>query len=1514
MFGLLTSCSDDIGIGSDESDLDSEANGDTTMGGSRLLSGSPHANITIANDTDFADQALLETWDGDGSEGTPYIIEGYDIDMASGFGRCIEIKNTRVHFVIQDCYLTGATQTQGIGVLLENVTNARILRNTIDNCWRGIHLATSWNISVEENTCSASDLVMALVLSHNNTVVDSSFSDGVRGIHLDTSHQNDFDNNTCSNNGIGVYFGNSNLNNITNSNCSSNSEKGIELSSTTQNLIFNNTLADNVNEGMYIGASTQTTIAYNEFSSNTGAPVVLWQSFSNTIANNTIQSWYKGSLAFIESGNNVIVGNNMSHGGISLRLYFQVIGQARQALVANNTIGGRPIVFLQDQVGGTVPQDAGNVLLVNCSQVTVGNLTVTNASIGIQMNYCDDILIENCTVSSGTVGIYLDVETDNSVSRNNTVVDCEVGYTIFKYTSGNKYANSTSINNTFGILFQQTGSGNWAINNTVYDGEYGLLSWSIGANTYTNNTCHNNDYGVFLRSDSSSNSITWNAFVNNTVDAEDAGSSNSFDYNYYSDYVGVDEDNDGLGDTSYPIDGTSPAIDTHPLFVPLNTHPIWLHSFDTQFLEEGAPFYYDANATATYPGITTWWTNMSATFSIGSTGVIQNITPLPVVDFGVWVRAYDDDLNVADGILPISVSPSAPPTWVDTPLFQTIDEGGGFSFDLNATDISGLHTWWLINTTYFSIDQNGVFANTTPLGLGLYVTLVYVNDTLGNTQSYSVEFVVAEAAPPTWDEIPVDQYVYPWTALNWDLNASDTSGIDTWWVNDTVNFAIDANGVLTNATTLTHGNYDVGIFVNDTYGNTLSHTLTVFVDLIAPYIHTPIAINGDADFVSTAQKEGWQGDGTIGNPFIIENWHIDVTGLSVDSIEIRNTNVYFTIRYCLFIGEKVYFRFGVDLVNVDNGTLSNNTFIALHRGIQLETSNYNLIINNTCFNSTYGIRLVNSNEWNDIVNNTCNECWRSIELWTGSDNNNVRGNFVTNGESAGINIEGCSYITVENNTVDNCLSGINSYNSAEVEIINNTCSGSSTGINIGWCERFTVLDNTFFLNSRGISISESNWSHFINNSITDQLQMGISIDSNCHNNVFTNNTSIRNQYGIRVWFGNCVNNSFYWNVLVNSTIDDAYDVGTDSVFDYNHYSEYSGTDSDRDWIGDTSHLIEGGVGTLDLHPLMYPRVPFEWNASLAERNFEVGAHILVYVDTDPPAPAGSWWINDTVDFVIDAWGVISNVTPLSLGTYGIEVRVTNIYGTLLTAVFDIVINTGAPPTWVETPIDQLIEYGQALLYDLDATDPSGIDSWWIDDTLRFTIDWQGRLRNATTLTPDDYGVEIFVSDIHGNTQSARIVIQVRDTTPPDWTIPINDIVITYGSPFEYQLSAWDLSGIGSWEVNDTAQFAIDETGRITNRIVLPIGEYDLAVTVNDTYGNSRTANIAVTVEGGGPVLPDLTQVLTLAAIAGSVIGAIFAVMALASLYNKRKVTQLKEKQKEDDETTVRDLLDEFLDD
>ena len=47
---------------------------------------------------------------------------------------------------------------------------------------------------------------------------------------------------------------------------------------------------------------------------------------------------------------------------------------------------------------------------------------------------------------------------------------------------------------------------------------------------------------------------------------------------------------------------------------------------------------------------------------------------------------------------------------------------------------------------------------------------------------------------------------------------------------------------------------------------------------VAGIPHAPIVIDGDTNFSITAANEEWLGDGTSGNPYIIEGLDIDIGG------------------------------------------------------------------------------------------------------------------------------------------------------------------------------------------------------------------------------------------------------------------------------------------------------------------------------------------------------------------------------------------------------------------------------------------------------------------------------------------------------------------------------------------------------------------------------------------------------------------------------------------------------------
>jgi len=126
------------------------------------------------------------------------------------------------------------------------------------------------------------------------------------------------------------------------------------------------------------------------------------------------------------------------------------------------------------------------------------------------------------------------------------------------------------------------------------------------------------------------------------------------------------------------------------------------------------------------------------------------------------------------------------------------------------------------------------------------------------------------------------------------------------------------------------------------------------------------------------------------------------------------------------------------------------------------------------------------------------------------------------------------------------------------------------------------------------------------------------------------------------------------------------------------------------------------------------------------------------------------WKNCTVPVLADNlwyWRVAANDTQGDLGFFS-TIRAMTIDTTL--------------PSWIVVPTGQMIDEGEALSAQFSAVDPSGIGSWWTNDTVNFHIDSTGLLTNNTVLFVDDYGLTVYVNDTLGNSNYVEITICVLE--------------------------------------------------------------------------------------------------------------------------------------------------------
>ena len=116
-------------------------------------------------------------------------------------------------------------------------------------------------------------------------------------------------------------------------------------------------------------------------------------------------------------------------------------------------------------------------------------------------------------------------------------------------------------------------------------------------------------------------------------------------------------------------------------------------------------------------------------------------------------------------------------------------------------------------------DGENIDAVVDGLAVGVYNVTLVVYHVSGHWLSNSSTLTVTDTTIPTWDVDPTDQYLEFGASLSYDIDASDPSGVDDWWLTGDSGFAIDGSGVVTNTTPLAVGVYELTVNINDTLNN-----------------------------------------------------------------------------------------------------------------------------------------------------------------------------------------------------------------------------------------------------------------------------------------------------------------------------------------------------------------------------------------------------------------------------------------------------------------------------------------------------------------------------------------------------------------------------------------------------------------------------------------------------------------------------------------------------------------------
>lgn len=317
--------------------------------------------------------------------------------------------------------------------------------------------------------------------------------------------------------------------------------------------------------------------------------------------------------------------------------------------------------------------------------------------------------------------------------------------------------------------------------------------------------------------------------------------------------------------------------------------------------------------------------------------------------------------------------------------------------------------------------------------------------------------------------------------------------------------------------------------------------------------HDPIVIMNNSDFVS----QGWAGNGTEEEPFVIEN--LSISNQS-ECISISNTDVYFEIRDCLISASSQSGSVGIMIDNVTHGmvmdcnienhyygvylasssncTLTSNIATFGYWGYYLYLSSSVTLINNTVSNFEYGFTVYLSTC--SMQNNTANYNAAGYHLYEASFCNLTDNHASGNGR--GFTLHNSTSCTLTNNSAyDNYISDFNLSFSLFCTLTNNT--GWSNGLRISGFSLFhwlhnisgTVIRNKplgYFKSANNLIIDGEKYSQIIlvncssivlTNGMFNNVVTAVQLVF-CTSCTLTNNTCTENPYdGFKLWLSpNCV--------------------------------------------------------------------------------------------------------------------------------------------------------------------------------------------------------------------------------------------------------------------------------------------------------------------------------------------------------------------------------------------------------
>ena len=231
--------------------------------------------------------------------------------------------------------------------------------------------------------------------------------------------------------------------------------------------------------------------------------------------------------------------------------------------IINHSINGWGI-YVENADGAVIKNniinDTRGINIESSSSTAIINNTIQNSTENpaILIHSSNNNYVENNMLNQNAYGIHIQNSNNNQIKNNTICNNSYNGINIDSESGSNNVENNSirdnSNNGIYLASFQDTIVGNNIYNNTI-----GIVLDGSKCVIRNNIISHSTSYGLYGKPGSTDNKIFNNSFINNYEKHAKEEGNNQWDYqgigNYWDDYYGPDNDNNGIGEIPYTEGG-----------------------------------------------------------------------------------------------------------------------------------------------------------------------------------------------------------------------------------------------------------------------------------------------------------------------------------------------------------------------------------------------------------------------------------------------------------------------------------------------------------------------------------------------------------------------------------------------------------------------------------------------------------------------------------------------------------------------------------------------------------------------------------------------------------------------------------------------------------------------------------------------------------------------------------------------------------------------------------------------